>query len=110
MVDDKTDAELQTENKVIEDKLVLHENDESHASRSQRRLIGKEEKTPAYNAAEVGLEQQISPFKNQRHVSDHLSPPIQRLSAFELTEDSKVATQDAEAEKSDEEESSFEQR
>lgn len=120
MIDDKTDAGLQTENKVIEDKLVSHENDESHASRSQRRPIGKGEETPAFNSAGVGPEQRMSPFiindgkssnnTNPSHASDHISPPIQNLGAFELTEESKAATQDDAAEKSDEEESSFEQR
>lgn len=120
MIDEKTEAGLQMENKVIEDKLVSHENDDSPASRSQRRPIDKGEKTPAFKSAEVDQEQRMSPFiindgkpsknANLNHAADHLSPPTQSLGAFDLTEESKVATQDDAAEKSDENESSFEQR
>ena len=120
MIDEKAEVGLQTEDNVSKNKLAAHGNDGFSAGRSQQQLIGKGEKTPAFKSAALGPERRSSPCladdgrpnnsSHPSHISDQLSPPIQSLGAFDITEEPKAATHNDAAERSDENESSFEQQ
>lgn len=104
---------------MIEDELVPQESDDLPLSRSERQPVSKGETTPAFNVPAPAVNPEPSKPKQseiQQPKSNHLSPPIrpkgkgQGLGAFDLTEESKVTTQDARPDKSDGEDTGSEPR